>query len=200
MEHDLDVVGPLRFVLYASSTAVDTDFAAGAQKALEAERQQTIVALRSEVGALATELASRIVGESLADDARQQRVIDAFLADLEGTVNHVKKLLHPFEQEHKRATKYNEFDYESVHGIYSLPPQYLSADWDQQDDMPRTFELQVRTLFQHAYAEPQHDLGYKPDAELTDDVRRELAWVAASSWGADNALERVRQKLSDEQQ
>jgi len=60
--------------------------AAGAQKALEAERQQTIVALRSEVGALATELASRIVGESLADDARQQRVIDAFLTDLEGTV------------------------------------------------------------------------------------------------------------------
>jgi F-type H+-transporting ATPase subunit b len=64
--------------------------AAGAQKALEAERQQTIVALRSEVGALATELASRIVGESLADDARQQRVIDAFLADLEGTVKKTK--------------------------------------------------------------------------------------------------------------
>ena len=60
--------------------------AAGAQKALEAERQQTIVALRAEVGALATELASRIVGESLADDARQQRVIDAFLDDLESGV------------------------------------------------------------------------------------------------------------------
>ncbi|MGC4175195.1 F0F1 ATP synthase subunit B [Demequina sp.] len=64
--------------------------AAGAQKALEAERQQTIVALRSEVGALATELASRIVGESLADDARQQRVIDTFLDDLENTVTNSK--------------------------------------------------------------------------------------------------------------
>jgi len=60
--------------------------AAGAQKSLEAERQQTIVALRTEVGALATELASRIVGESLADDARQQRVIDSFLNDLENGV------------------------------------------------------------------------------------------------------------------
>ena len=60
--------------------------AVGAQKALEAERQQTIVSLRTEVGALATELASRIVGESLADDARQQRVIDAFLDELETTV------------------------------------------------------------------------------------------------------------------
>jgi F-type H+-transporting ATPase subunit b len=60
--------------------------AVGAQKSLEAERQQTIVSLRTEVGALATELASRIVGESLADDARQQRVIDAFLDELETTV------------------------------------------------------------------------------------------------------------------
>jgi F-type H+-transporting ATPase subunit b len=60
--------------------------AAGAQKAIEAERQQAVVSLRSEVGSLATELASRIVGESLADDARQQRVIDSFLSDLESTV------------------------------------------------------------------------------------------------------------------
>jgi F-type H+-transporting ATPase subunit b len=60
--------------------------AATAQKALEAERQQVIVSLRSEVGVLATELASRIVGESLADDARQQRVINSFLEDLENTV------------------------------------------------------------------------------------------------------------------
>lgn len=59
---------------------------AGAQKAIEAERQQAVVSLRAEVGALATELASRIVGESLADDARQQRVIDAFMDDLESTV------------------------------------------------------------------------------------------------------------------
>lgn len=64
--------------------------AAGAQKSLEAERQQTIVALRTEVGALATELASRIVGESLADDARQQRVIDSFLNDLEAGVTPAK--------------------------------------------------------------------------------------------------------------
>jgi F-type H+-transporting ATPase subunit b len=63
---------------------------ASAQKALEAERQQTIVALRAEVGSLATELASRIVGESLADDARQQRVIDSFLNDLEAGVSGAK--------------------------------------------------------------------------------------------------------------
>ena len=52
---------------------------------IEAERQQALQSLRGEVGALATELASRIVGESLTDTARQGRMIDRFLADLEGT-------------------------------------------------------------------------------------------------------------------
>ncbi|WP_345460312.1 F0F1 ATP synthase subunit B [Nocardioides marinquilinus] len=50
---------------------------------IEAERQQAVASLRSEVGALATTLAGRIVGESLDDDARQARVVERFLADLE---------------------------------------------------------------------------------------------------------------------
>jgi F-type H+-transporting ATPase subunit b len=55
--------------------------AANAQ--IQSERQQALIALRSEVGALSTDLASRIVGESLTDEARQSRVVDRFLDDLE---------------------------------------------------------------------------------------------------------------------
>ncbi len=54
-----------------------------AQAQLEADRQQAVTALRAEVGALAMELASRIVGEALKDEARQQRTVDRFLAQLE---------------------------------------------------------------------------------------------------------------------
>jgi F-type H+-transporting ATPase subunit b len=50
---------------------------------IEAERQQAVTSLRSEVGSLATSLAGRIVGESLEDEARQRRVVERFLADLE---------------------------------------------------------------------------------------------------------------------
>jgi ppGpp synthetase/RelA/SpoT-type nucleotidyltranferase len=55
--------------------------------------------------------------------------------------------------------------------------------------MPETFELQVRTLFMHAWAEPQHDLGYKGPGDLTKLQKKRLAWVAASAWGADHELE-----------
>ena len=50
---------------------------------IEAERQQALTSLRAEVGALATDLAGRIVGESLQDEARQSRVVDRFLDDLD---------------------------------------------------------------------------------------------------------------------
>lgn len=56
---------------------------ASAHSAIEAERQQAVTSLRNEVGALATSLASKIVGESLEDQVRQSRVVDRFLSDLE---------------------------------------------------------------------------------------------------------------------
>jgi len=54
-----------------------------AQTQINAERQSAMVQLRSEVGTLATDLASRIVGESLTDDERSANVVDRFIADLE---------------------------------------------------------------------------------------------------------------------
>ncbi|MBO0901509.1 F0F1 ATP synthase subunit B [Cellulomonas sp. zg-ZUI222] len=54
-----------------------------AQRQIEAERQQAAVSLRADVGTLATQLASKIVGESLEDEARRSRVVDRFLDELE---------------------------------------------------------------------------------------------------------------------
>jgi F-type H+-transporting ATPase subunit b len=54
-----------------------------AQTQLAAEREQVVRSLRAEVGTLATQLAERVVGESLADDARAGRVVERFLAELE---------------------------------------------------------------------------------------------------------------------
>jgi F-type H+-transporting ATPase subunit b len=57
--------------------------AEAAHKQIEAERQLAVVSLRSEVGRLSTELASRIVGESLHDETRASGIVDRFLAELE---------------------------------------------------------------------------------------------------------------------
>jgi F-type H+-transporting ATPase subunit b len=56
-----------------------------AQAAIEADRAKAAADLRTSVGSMAVDLAGRIVGESLTDDARSQRVIDRFIDSLEQT-------------------------------------------------------------------------------------------------------------------
>jgi F-type H+-transporting ATPase subunit b len=68
--------------LKEQAAAESARITAQAHVQIEAERQAATVALRAEVGTLATDLASRIVGESLADNALSSRVVDRFLADL----------------------------------------------------------------------------------------------------------------------
>ncbi|MEV7281169.1 F0F1 ATP synthase subunit B [Streptomyces sp. NPDC093111] len=50
---------------------------------IEADRKAASAALRQDVGKLATDLAAKLVGESLEDIARQSRTIDRFLDELE---------------------------------------------------------------------------------------------------------------------
>lgn len=57
----------------------------GAQAQIAADRQQAFASLRAEIGTLSVRLASKIVGESLEDEARQSRVVDRFLSDLEAS-------------------------------------------------------------------------------------------------------------------
>jgi F-type H+-transporting ATPase subunit b len=54
---------------------------------IEADRRQVTVALRQEVGRIATDLAGKLVGEALEDNARQSRTIDRFLDGLEETAS-----------------------------------------------------------------------------------------------------------------
>ena len=52
---------------------------------LATERQTIVRELRTEVGTLAVDLASRIVGESLADEARRKGTVERFMSELEAT-------------------------------------------------------------------------------------------------------------------
>ena len=56
---------------------------AAAEAQLAAERAQATSALTRQVGEVAVTLASKIVGQTLTDDARVKATVDAFLADLE---------------------------------------------------------------------------------------------------------------------
>ena len=54
-----------------------------AHSQIDADRAQALQSLKAEVGSLAVDLAGRVVGESLSDEARQRRTVERFLAELE---------------------------------------------------------------------------------------------------------------------
>ena len=54
------------------------------EEQIQAARQQVVNELRGQIGLLAVDLAGRVVGESLADDARRRGTVDRFLDELDG--------------------------------------------------------------------------------------------------------------------
>src|SRR3954453_18837226 len=55
------------------------------EEQLASARQSVVNELRGQIGLLAVDLAGRVVGESLADEARRSVTVDRFLDDLDGT-------------------------------------------------------------------------------------------------------------------
>ncbi len=117
------------------------------------------------------------------------RVIVLFKHDIEPVVELLLETFTKMELEHKVPAADAEFGYESTHLVCHISPPVRPTGWAEEPRMPSTFELQVRTIFMHAYAEPNHNLGYKTANDLTRNQKRRLAWIAASAWGADEALQ-----------
>ncbi len=77
-EQGAAIVAELRGQAQAEATRITES----AQRQIEAERSQAAISLRSDVGRMSTDLAARIVGESI-DDTVSANIIERFLADLE---------------------------------------------------------------------------------------------------------------------
>jgi F-type H+-transporting ATPase subunit b len=77
-----DAEGIRQDVLAKAREESDRIIAAGNDQ-LNAQRESILRQLRTEVGALAVDLAGRIVGESLADEARSRGTVDRFISELD---------------------------------------------------------------------------------------------------------------------
>ncbi|MDQ8027519.1 MAG: RelA/SpoT domain-containing protein [Brevundimonas sp.] len=88
-----------------------------------------------------------------------------------------------------------EFSYFGRHFVSLLPDDVMSDGWDRAL-VPGFFELQIKTVFQHAWSEASHDVGYKPLlGELSRDDKRALAFASAQAWGADKAFADIFDQL-----
>jgi len=122
------------------------------------------------------------------------RIVCFYLSDLKPIEEIVKQYFRPIEEQHKMPKEVNEFGYEGTHYILFIPDAIRNPKISK-DDCPEVFELQIKTLYQHAWAAANHDLGYKAEQDLTKDQRRKIAFTAAQSWGADFIFDELAKKL-----
>jgi len=87
-----------------------------------------------------------------------------------------------------------EFGYFGKHYILAMPSD-LIASAEPDPEIPSFFELQIKTLFQHAWSEANHDLAYKPEEPLTGLQKRQVAFTAAQAWGADQIFSQLHTEL-----
>jgi len=118
------------------------------------------------------------------------RIVTFYKQDVERVSEHVLKYFTAVEQKTIVPDSEREFGYEGRHFILFLPEDLLDDD-SHQNGAPVFFELQVKTLFQHAWGEAEHDLGYKPSTKLSPEQRRKIAFTSAQAWGADQIFQEL---------
>jgi len=90
--------------------------------------------------------------------------------------------------------KANEFGYRSVHFVCSIGPKRNKlAEYKALSNLK--FEIQVRSILQHAWAEIEHDLGYKFETDLPEDIRRDFFRVAGLLELADMEFLRIKKEI-----
>lgn len=115
------------------------------------------------------------------------RVVVYYLSDVDAVRETVKRYFHAIEDRKAGVTGANVFGYEAWHCILQVPP-HIKHESSTPIDF---FELQVATLFQHAWAQAAHDLTYKSPRALPEELQRDSAWAAAQAYGADKVFQRL---------
>jgi len=111
------------------------------------------------------------------------RVIVFYKDDVEVATKVVDRYFQHIESKEMVPDCQWKFGYFGQHMILALPKDVLPTGVPESE-IPQFFELQIKTLFQHAWSEANHDLGYKSPTPLSDDQQRRLAFTAAQAWGA----------------
>lgn len=94
----------------------------------------------------------------------------------------------------KRALiKEDSFGYLSLHYICSLP---FNAGYPDEV-CGKKFEIQIRTILQHAWSVIEHDIGYKSDFGVPRNISRQFARLAGLLELADDEFVRSRDAMID---
>lgn len=118
------------------------------------------------------------------------RIITNYVSDLPHLREKILEYFSAAEEQMIIPDDASQFGYEGLHYILFIPDDIRDPN-TPKDECPEFFELQIKTLFQHAWAEANHDLAYKSEMALAHDDKRKVAFTAAQAWGADQIFDQL---------
>lgn len=123
------------------------------------------------------------------------RIITYYLDDVDKIAEKINHYYEAVEEINKEPKRHDSFSYIGKHFILFIPDELKI--WQNDSNMPLFFELQIKTLFQHAWAEGEHDLNYKTTNGLDINDQRLIAYSSAQAWGADKIFNELFNKYND---
>lgn len=124
------------------------------------------------------------------------RVVVFYRSDVEVVARRILTHFNAIENRPSEEHDPRIFGYQARHCLCYIPQDIQ----DRTESPVDFFELQVCTLFQHAWAEAEHDLGYAAQTPLDFEERRKIAWAAAQAWGADEIFDDIWRSRVNQQE
>jgi len=104
-----------------------------------------------------------------------------FIVDFENTID-------------KRKLETDRFGYKSLHYVVSLNESRTKLiEYKRFANLK--IEIQIRSILQHAWAEIEHDIGYKGEISIPENLKRNFHRVAALLETSDIEFVNIRQEL-----